>query len=114
MDSKRAHTYVFLKRLVSALFLLFNLIGSLKALSTFIQTQKSLLAKTKSDIERLRTLKNEAVSEPEFFMSNLSHKVRLALAYSFRLFFEYSIDSSIMIRSSSANSWNLHRVRRRM
>ena len=50
---------------------------SMKALSTFVQTQKSLLARTQADIERLRQLKDDALSQPSLVISNLGHEVGL-------------------------------------
>jgi hypothetical protein len=39
-----------------------NFHGRLEALSTFIKSQKALLARTQSDIERLNTLRYEIAS----------------------------------------------------
>lgn len=68
MDEKRAQTFVHnLFRLASP-WTLKKLTwaphGRLEALSTFIKSQKALLARTQSDIERLNTLRNEVASTP--------------------------------------------------
>lgn len=48
----------------------------MEALEAFIQTQRSLLARTQSDIERLRTLKLDVIEDPQDFVDNLGEKVR--------------------------------------
>lgn len=58
MDNKRTETYVppplFPVRNIS-----YRSSNSLEALSTFIETHRALLARTKSDIERLKALKRQ-------------------------------------------------------
>ena len=51
--------------------------SSLEALETFIEAQRQLLARVQSDIERLRTLRGEALAEPERFVLNLGHEVSM-------------------------------------
>ncbi|KAF9458263.1 hypothetical protein BDZ94DRAFT_1325632 [Collybia nuda] len=48
---------------------------TLEALQTFIQTQRTLLDRTQSDIKRLRELKGDAVAHPQDFLSNLNNKL---------------------------------------
>jgi hypothetical protein len=48
---------------------------SLEALETFIQAQRALLARQKSDIERLRQLRIDIVQKPSQVLSNLSNEV---------------------------------------
>ncbi|KII91567.1 hypothetical protein PLICRDRAFT_38344 [Plicaturopsis crispa FD-325 SS-3] len=55
MDTKRAETF--------------------QALSTFIQSQKTLLSRNQDDIDRLKELKRAALAEPDAFVSNLSHEL---------------------------------------
>ena len=62
--------------------------SSLEALETFIETQRQLLARVQSDIERLRTLRGEALAEPEHFVLNLGHEVWMPCG-----FFICSIDA---------------------
>jgi len=55
---------------------------SLEALGTFIQAQRTLLARQQSDIERLRQLRIEIVQKPSQVLSNLSNEVcRLRFLY---------------------------------
>ena len=53
----------------------FKNVHSFKALETFIQSQRTLLARQKSDIERLRQLKLDIAQKPTQVLSNLSHEV---------------------------------------
>jgi hypothetical protein len=53
--------------------------GSLEALSTFIHEQRTLLARTQSDIEQLKKLKSETIAHSNSLVSDLSHEVRLRL-----------------------------------
>ncbi|TFY59931.1 hypothetical protein EVG20_g7609 [Dentipellis fragilis] len=46
-----------------------------EALSTFIQSQKSLLAQTQRDIELLKKLRAEVIDGPEFAVDNLGEKL---------------------------------------
>ena len=48
---------------------------SFKALETFIQAQRTLLARQKSDIERLRQLRIDIAQKPTQVLSNLSNEV---------------------------------------
>ncbi|KAG1740537.1 uncharacterized protein EDB91DRAFT_1248416 [Suillus paluster] len=54
MDSRRAET--------------------LEALSAYIQTQKSLFSRAEADIERLRKLRADAISQPKAFTENIGSK----------------------------------------
>lgn len=54
MDSRRAET--------------------LEALSAYIQTQKSLLSRAEADIDRLRKLRADALSQPKAFTENIGSK----------------------------------------
>jgi hypothetical protein len=56
-------------------------IYSLNALETFIQTQRALLARQKSDLERLRQLKVDIVQKPTQVLSNLSNEVCCSLFF---------------------------------
>ena len=47
----------------------------MKALETFIQTQRTLLTRQKSDIERLRQLRIDLAQKPTQVLSNLSKEV---------------------------------------
>ena len=49
---------------------------SFQALDTYIQSQKALLARTQSDLDRLRRIRDQAVAHPEpFFHSFNDEKV---------------------------------------
>ena len=54
-------------------------IYSSKALEAFIQTQRTLLARQKSDIERLRQLRIDIAQKPTQVLSNLSNEVCCSL-----------------------------------
>ncbi|KAG2128286.1 hypothetical protein DEU56DRAFT_819523 [Suillus clintonianus] len=54
MDSRRAET--------------------LEALSAYIQTQKSLFSRAEADIDRLRKLRTDALSQPKIFTENIGSK----------------------------------------
>ena len=58
---------------------LFCYIFSWKALETFIQAQRTLLARQKSDIERLRQLKDDIAQKPTQILSNLTNEVCCSL-----------------------------------
>ena len=49
---------------------------SLEALETFIQTQRTLLERTQTDIARLQKLRSDAIAQPDVFMSDLSKQVK--------------------------------------
>ncbi len=70
MEDKRAKTLV---PLIPARCMLIK--ASLEALEAFIQSQKALLSRTQSDIERLRPTREQAVSEPQLGLSNLAVEV---------------------------------------
>jgi hypothetical protein len=57
---------------------------SLEALETFIQTQRTLLERTQTDITRLQKLRSDVVSQPAAFVSDLSTQVS---AFTFLPFF---------------------------
>jgi len=48
---------------------------TLEALETFIQTQRTLLARQKSDLERLRQLRIDIIQKPYQVLSNLSNEL---------------------------------------
>ncbi|KAF5339100.1 hypothetical protein D9611_011154 [Ephemerocybe angulata] len=48
---------------------------TLEALDEFIQTQRTLLARTQADIERLRVLKHDLVADPQTFVSHITEKL---------------------------------------
>ncbi|THH17982.1 hypothetical protein EW146_g2909 [Bondarzewia mesenterica] len=48
---------------------------TLEALSTFIQSQRALLAHTQSDIERLKQLRDEAAADSQSFVDNIDDKL---------------------------------------
>ena len=48
---------------------------SFDALELYIQTQKALLARTQSDIDRLRLLREQAATDPEHFFDAFDEKV---------------------------------------
>ncbi|KAG2006820.1 hypothetical protein CC2G_014563 [Coprinopsis cinerea AmutBmut pab1-1] len=48
---------------------------TLEALDEFLSRQKALLARTQSDIERLRQLKKEVVEDPEGFVGNVGERL---------------------------------------
>jgi hypothetical protein len=52
-----------------------SLSNSFQALDAYIQSQKALLARTQSDLDRLRTIRDEAVTQPELFFDSLDEKV---------------------------------------
>ena len=62
MEEKRAKTYVSLQRGIPNILTSHNC--SFDALSTFIQSQRTLLAKTNDDIERLKQLRAAIASYP--------------------------------------------------
>ena len=49
---------------------------SLEALEAFIQTQRTLLERTQTDITRLRELRNDVITQPDVFVSDVSDKVQ--------------------------------------
>ena len=49
----------------------------LSALDAFIASQRALLARTHSDIDRLRELKGDVVRDPGAFFANVDERVRL-------------------------------------
>ena len=48
---------------------------SFDALEVYIQSQKALLARTQSDIDRLRLLREQATANPEDFFDSFDEKV---------------------------------------
>jgi hypothetical protein len=48
---------------------------SFQALDTYIQSQKALLARTQSDLDRLRRIRDQAVAHPEPFFPSCDEKV---------------------------------------
>ena len=48
---------------------------SFDALELYIQTQKALLSRTRSDIDRLRILREQAATDPEHFFDTFDEKV---------------------------------------
>ena len=49
--------------------------NSFDALEFYIQSQKELLARTQSDIDRLRLLREQAAANPEHFFDSFDEKV---------------------------------------
>jgi hypothetical protein len=52
---------------------------SFQALDTYIQSQKALLARTQSDLDRLRRIRDQAATHPEPFFHSLDDQVFLFL-----------------------------------
>ena len=50
-------------------------LSSFDALEFYIQSQKALLARTQSDIDRLRLLREQAAANPEHFFDSFDEKV---------------------------------------
>jgi hypothetical protein len=48
---------------------------SFHALDTYIQSQKALLARTQSDLDRLRRIRDQAATHPEAFFHSFDEKV---------------------------------------
>ena len=48
---------------------------SFDALEVYVQSQKALLARTQSDIDRLRLLREQATADPEHFFDAFDEKV---------------------------------------
>jgi len=48
---------------------------SFHALDTYIQSQKALLARTQSDLDRLRRIRDQAATHPEPFLHSFDEKV---------------------------------------
>lgn len=48
---------------------------SFHALDTYIQSQKALLARTQSDLDRLRRIRDQAATHPETFFHSFDEKV---------------------------------------
>lgn len=75
MDPRRAETYVlprnFTRRAHS------QPITRLEALSTYLQHQKTLLARTQADIERLKRLRADALASSEQFANRSNFQVAL-------------------------------------
>jgi hypothetical protein len=72
MENKRAKTFV-LSSCPSDIQS--NSLFSLEVLSKLIQSQRSLLSRTQSDIERLQDLRHEALTQPTAFLSDLGSEV---------------------------------------
>jgi hypothetical protein len=62
---------------IDAFLLLLNshLFYSFDALEVYIQSQKALLARTQSDVDRLRLLREQAAADPEHFFDAFDDKV---------------------------------------
>ena len=52
-----------------------HLQNSFDALELYIQSQKALLARTQSDVDRLRLLREQAGTDPEHFFDAFEEKV---------------------------------------
>ncbi len=50
---------------------------SFDALEVYVQSQKALLARNQSDIDRLRLLREQAIANPEQFFDSFDEKVFL-------------------------------------
>jgi hypothetical protein len=48
---------------------------SFDALDTYIQSQKALLARTQSDLDRLRRIRDQAATHPDSFFDSSDEKV---------------------------------------
>ena len=59
--------------------LITHLQNSFDALELYIQSQKALLARTQSDADRLRLLREQAASDPENFFDSFDEKVILII-----------------------------------
>jgi len=55
--------------------------SSLEALSSYIQSQRELLSRTQSEIERLHALKKEVKDEEDFTVDDINQKVRLLAGF---------------------------------
>lgn len=53
--------------------------NSFQALDAYIQSQKALLARTQSDLDRLRRIRDQAVTHPDLFFDSLDEKVFFVL-----------------------------------
>jgi len=49
--------------------------NSFQALDAYIQSQKALLARTQSDLDRLRRIRDQAATHPDPFFDSLDEKV---------------------------------------
>ena len=52
-----------------------SLLNSFQALDAYIQSQKTLLARTQSDLDRLRRIRDQAATHPDPFFESLDEKV---------------------------------------
>ncbi|KAN0139169.1 hypothetical protein V8E53_003058 [Lactarius tabidus] len=52
-----------------------HLLYSFDALKVYIQSQKALLARTQTDVDRLRLLREQAAADPEHFFDAFDKKV---------------------------------------
>lgn len=77
MEHKRAKTYVILHEELTGAYA--DNQTSLEALSTFIQSQKALLSRTERDIDRLRELRGEVVSNKDVALETIFQRVGLML-----------------------------------
>jgi len=48
-----------------------------QALDAYIQSQKALLIRSQSDLDRLRRIREQAVTDPEQFLDSFDEKVFL-------------------------------------
>ena len=73
MDDMRARTYVAPSPLPSNPLTTTN--HSLEALSSYIRSQRDLLSRTQSEIERLHVLKKEVKEEKDLTVDDINQKV---------------------------------------
>jgi len=55
--------------------------SSLEALSSYIRSQRELLSRTQSEIERLRALKKDVKEEEDLTVEDINQKVRLLVGF---------------------------------
>ena len=55
--------------------------SSLEALSSYIRSQRELLSRTQSEIERLHALKKEVKDEEDLTVDDINQKVRLLAGF---------------------------------
>jgi hypothetical protein len=72
MQHPLQNTYVVLSPFYSPHLLPFY---SFHALDSYIQSQKALLARTQSDLDRLRRIRDQAATHPETFFHPFDEKV---------------------------------------
>ena len=69
---------------------------SFHALDTYIQSQKALLARTQSDLDRLRRIRDQATTDPETVFHSFDEKVFFVFNHQSPLFNQRSHSSMIL------------------